>query len=119
MRWRPFPLVVALATAALLAACASSGPKPPAEDLRQQVFATEEAFARTMAVRDHEAFTSFLSEEAVFFSGSNVLRGKEQVAEGWKAYFASPEAPFSWKPERVEVLDSGHLALSTGPVTDP
>ena len=32
---------------------------------------------------------------------------------------SSPDAPFSWKPERVEVLDSGKLALSTGPVYDP
>ncbi|HPA52918.1 MAG TPA: DUF4440 domain-containing protein, partial [Thermoanaerobaculia bacterium] len=28
-------------------------------------------------------------------------------------------APFSWEPALVEVLDSGTLALSTGPVRDP
>ena len=38
------------------------------------------AFARTMAMRDHVAFTGFLAEEAVFFSG-RVLRGKQAVAE--------------------------------------
>lgn len=41
------------------------------------------------------------------------------MVAGWKGYFESAEAPFSWKPERVEVLKSGTLALSTGPVYDP
>ncbi len=33
-------------------------------------------------------------------------------------FFEPPAAPFSWQPETVEVLDSGTLALSTGPVRD-
>ena len=87
--------------------------------LQRQVRDTEQAFARTMAARDHKAFTSFLSREAIFFSGETPLRGKQQVADGWKQYFEKADAPFSWEPERVEVLDSGTLALSTGPVYDP
>ncbi len=79
----------------------------------------ERAFARTMADRDHEAFAAFLSEEAVFFSGTTAQRGKASVAAHWKRYFEMPEAPFSWAPETVAVLDSGTLALSTGPVWNP
>ena len=56
--------------------------------------------------------------EAVFFSGETALRGKQQVSEVWKAYYESPEAPFSWEPVQVEVLDTGALALSSGPVLD-
>jgi ketosteroid isomerase-like protein len=100
------------------------GCTPPAQDadtakLTQQVFEAERAFARTMAARDHDAFATFLSDEAVFFSGKEPLRGKEQVAAWWKRYYGEPDAPFSWEPEKVEVLDSGTLALSTGPVHDP
>jgi ketosteroid isomerase-like protein len=72
-----------------------------------------------MADRDHGAFTSFLSEETIFFSGDAPLRGRQQVADAWESYFDGPEAPFSWEPETVVVLDSGTLALSTGPVRDP
>ena len=36
-----------------------------------------------------------------------------------KALNEKPEAPFSWEPEMVNVLDSGTLALSTGLVKDP
>ena len=28
-------------------------------------------------------------------------------------------APFSWKPDVIEVLPSGNLAISSGPVLDP
>ncbi len=64
------------------------------------------------------AFASFVSEEAVFFSGPVPLRGKKQVTEWWKRHYEKPEPPFSWEPGQVEVLDSGTLALSTGPVYD-
>jgi ketosteroid isomerase-like protein len=87
--------------------------------LIQQVEATERAFAATMADRDFDAFTSFLSDEAIFFSGDKPLRGKQQIGEAWKPFFQEPGAPFSWAPETVVVLDSGSLALSTGPVLDP
>lgn len=48
-----------------------------------------------------------------------MLRGRAAVLEGWKAFFDGPAAPFSWEPDQVEVLDSGQLALSTGPVRNP
>jgi len=86
------------------------------QDLQRQVTETERAFAKTMADRDFEAFVSFLSEETVFFSGLNALTGKQQVADAWKGYYETPDAPFSWEPEQVVVLESGTLALSTGPV---
>jgi ketosteroid isomerase-like protein len=93
--------------------------QPDIAALARQVADTERAFARSMAERDHAAFTALLSEQAVFFSGREALRGKAAVAAGWKAYFDGPTAPFSWQPDAVEVLADGTLALSTGPVLDP
>ena len=84
--------------------------------LQQQVIQTEINFAKTMKDRDFEAFKSFISEEAIFLSGKNIHRGKLQIAELWRGYYEEKQAPFSWKPETVVVLDSGKLALSTGPV---
>jgi ketosteroid isomerase-like protein len=108
--------------AGLLLALVAVAPPPTAaeglEDLAQRVRARETAFAKTMADRDPAAFSSFVSEEAVFL-GRTVRRGRAAVAAGWKAYFDGPQAPFSWAPERVEVIGDGTLALSTGPVLDP
>jgi uncharacterized protein (TIGR02246 family) len=89
------------------------------EELAKRVSDVETAFANTMATRDFDGFVSFLSDETVFFGGKSVRRGKAVVAAAWKPFFAGPDAPFSWKPEKVEVLDSGTLALSTGPVYAP
>ena len=96
-----------------------SSEQPPPSELQQQVADTERAFAKTMAQRDFEGFVSFLSDEAVFFSGATPLRGKQKVADTWKPYYEQADAPFSWEPETVEVLESGTLALSSGPIFDP
>lgn len=112
---KPFALVLTI----LFATALFAAPAGPDEELREQVRATETAFAKSMADRDHAAFRSFLAPDAIFLSKNGVLRGAEAVAEGWKGLYEEPEAPFSWEPERVEVNDSGDLAVSTGPVKDP
>jgi ketosteroid isomerase-like protein len=99
----------------------ASAARPSNADLKKQVADTERAFAATMKARDHSAFTSFLADEAVFFSGSgpgSVLRGREAVANAWRKFYDGAQAPFSWEPEEVEVVDSGTLAYSGGPVFD-
>ena len=84
-----------------------------------EVWAAELAFAQSMADRDLAAFGQLVAEEAIFFAGTTALRGKSKVIEAWAAFFKDPLPPFSWEPDQVEVLDSGNLALSTGPVRDP
>jgi ketosteroid isomerase-like protein len=83
------------------------------------VRAREIAFAKTMEDRDHEAFATFISEEAVFFNGNTPQRGRAFIVEAWSGLFSGPEAPLSWGPDVVEVLASGALALSSGPVLRP
>lgn len=83
-----------------------------------EVRAVEEAFAQTMADRDFEAFLGFVSVEAVFFAGDRPLRGIEAVEEAWRPFFQGRQAPFSWTPDIVQVLESGDLAFSSGPVLD-
>ena len=86
---------------------------------REEVRGREQAFAKAMADRDLAAFTSFLSPDAVFVSPGSTSRGPTEIAAAWKRFFDGPAAPFSWRPETVEVLASGTLALSSGPVFDP
>ena len=109
-------LALTLAVAVILppALFAQTSPADPQKQVRDR----ELAFAKTMADRDHAAFASFVSEEAIFV-GRTVFRGRAAVAEGWKRLFEGAQAPFSWEPERVEVTDSGTLAISSGPVRDP
>lgn len=112
-----------IATAVALMVTAASAPcayaAPGNEELKQQVVDTEKAFAATMARRDFAAFSTFISEEAVFWSGPKPLHGKEAITAWWKRFYEKPEAPFSWEPDNVEVIASGTLAHTTGPVYDP
>jgi ketosteroid isomerase-like protein len=86
---------------------------------QREVFAAESSFAASMANRDLGAFAAFVSPEAIFFGDTTVMRGKRSVIEGWGRFFTTPQAPFSWKPGVIEVLPSGRLAFSSGPVFDP
>ena len=108
------PAVVALVgiSPALLA-------QTPAATLKKQVFAAESSFAASMAERNFQDFASHVSQEAIFFGDTTVMRGKQAVLKVWRRFFSEPAAPFSWKPEVIEVLPSGKLALSSGPVFDP
>lgn len=118
-RRQPLGIAIRLALAAVLVATpfhvATSDPGSPQE----QVFAAERAFARSMADRSLEAFSTYVSDEAIFFTGTVPFRGKSEVVAGWARYFEAEAAPFSWEPDQVEVLQSGALALSTGLVRDP
>ena len=110
---------VLFAPAVLLTGCATARSRPDNAALVKQVTDTELAFAKTMADRDHAAFASFLADETVFLMGGKPQRGKAAVADYWKRFYTEPRAPFSWQPDHVQVLDSGGLAASTGPVFDP
>jgi ketosteroid isomerase-like protein len=110
--------ILGIATAAALAAPQSKEKGAAAKD---RVADTERAFAASMAQRDKAAFESHVSPEAIFFGGdgTQVSRGRRAVVAAWSRFFEGPSAPFSWAPDLVEVLDSGTLALSTGPVKNP
>ena len=109
------------AAVAFAGGCASPGtpPAPSHAELTRQVTETERAFARSMAERNLAAFAALIAPEAVFMGGPAPLRGRDAVVARWSRFYEKPEAPFSWTPEKVEVLESGTLALSSGPVLDP
>lgn len=105
----------------MVAFLSAAGPAARAEDnttdaRKQQVIKTEQTFADTMKDRDLEKFSTFIAPDAVFFSRTGPLRGRANVVAEWQKLFVEKEPPFSWKPEVVEVLESGDLALSSGPV---
>jgi ketosteroid isomerase-like protein len=106
-------ILTALISARSAAPLVSQSPSVP---LKQQVFAAESSFAASMAQRNFTAFADHVSPEAVFFGDTTAMRGKKAVLQTWRRFFEKSDAPFSWRPEVIEVLSSGSLALSSGPV---
>jgi len=82
----------------------------PADDVRCR----EIGFSQSVENQDIDAFRSFIDVDARFI-GSGVLRGVDQVAEAWSVFFATDGPRIKWRPQFVEVLENGTLALSRGP----
>jgi ketosteroid isomerase-like protein len=109
-------LGVGAALAATPAALPAALPAAVIAQRAEAVRATERAFAKTMADRDFAAFSRFIAPDAVFLDGKDATRGAVAVNEAWRPLFKGAAAPFSWEPDQIEVLPSGQLALSSGPV---
>lgn len=112
---RSVPLLLALFAAAVPGHAAAQFAGPEAEDVR----ARETGFAQSMADRDLEAFRSFIAPDAVFFGQEGPIRGRDAIVEAWAPFFEGETPPFSWTPDLVQALDSGGLALTSGPVSSP
>ena len=101
-----------IATAGVAAADAPAAVTGAAAAVR----AAELAFAASVRDRDRVAFAALIADEAIFVSGTRVLRGKSEVLAGWDYLFAADAPTLDWHPEIVEV-QSGGLGLSRGPWT--
>jgi len=111
-------VLVVLGLAALGGCAVRPAPLTPAQ-AAAEVRAAETAFARTMAERDFAAFAAFVADDAVFVNGGKPLRGRAAVLAFWNRFFDAPAAPFSWRPELVEIAAGGELGYTEGPVSSP
>lgn len=87
---------------------------PVVSDLDADVRCREVAFSRTAEDRNLAEFVSFLDVDARFV-GTGVLRGPDEIAAAWQVFFADDGPEIKWRPQFVEVLKSGDLALTRGP----
>jgi len=99
---------ISLAAAAIsLAACAVA-------DVSNDVRCQETAFSRSVENKDIDAFKSFLDDDARFV-GRSVDRGPDEITTAWQVFFSDDGPAIKWRPQYVEVLQDGTLALTRGP----
>lgn len=79
-----------------------------------QVRCSELAFSHAAEQRDIHSFSGLIHPDARF-TGSSVLRGRDQIVEGWSVFFSATGPTIRWAPDSVEVAETGDLALSQGP----
>jgi len=91
----------------VLTASAAAG---PAEEVRCR----EIGFSKSVEVQDHELFVSFIDPDARFVS-NRVTHTPAAIAEAWSVFFTEDGPLIKWRPQFVEVLESGDLALTRGP----
>jgi len=83
-------------------------------DVENDVRCHEIAFSQSVENQDAEAFASFIDTDARFVGGS-VQRGADAVVAAWSVFFGETAPKIMWRPQYIEVLEDGTLALSRGP----
>ena len=79
-----------------------------------EVRCREIAFSKSVETQDATLFASFIDADARFV-GNAVLHGPAAIAEAWSVFFSADGPAIMWRPQFVEVLDDGTLALTRGP----
>lgn len=108
-----FPKLVCLALV-MLSGVAASDPSANNAALVEEVRCVEIAFAESVADSDIDAFRNLLHPDARFV-GTGVVRGRDEIVSAWQPLFEKDRPLLVWRPEIVEVLESGLMALSRGP----
>jgi len=85
-----------------------------AADPADEVRCREIGFSQSAEMRNAEAFRSYIDADARFV-GNQVMRGVDAVATAWQVFFDDGGPTIKWRPQIIEVLDNGSLALSRGP----
>ena len=106
--YTPNMVKIALVTALLFAA--SGALADDSMDVRCQ----EIAFSRAVENKDIESFKKFLDNDARFV-GHSVGRGPDEITSTWQVFFSDDGPAIKWRPQFVEVLEDGSLALTRGP----
>ena len=87
---------------------------PAFADIADEVRCREVGFSQSVELQDIAAFQSFIDADARFV-GASVQRGVVDVAKAWGVFFADNAPKMKWRPQFIEVLNDGTLALSRGP----
>jgi ketosteroid isomerase-like protein len=83
-------------------------------DAADTVRCREIGFSLSAEQRDADLFASFIDPDARFV-GQAISRGPEGITAAWAVFLSSDGPSIKWRPQIVEVLEDGTLALSRGP----
>jgi ketosteroid isomerase-like protein len=83
-------------------------------DARHDVQCREIGFSKSVEIQDAKLFRSFIDPDARFV-GNSVSKGVDAIAERWSVFLETGGPAIKWRPQFVEVLEDGKLALTRGP----
>ncbi len=83
-------------------------------DITHDVRCREISFSQAAEMQDAALFNSFIDADARFV-GNAVTRGPSAITAAWSVFFADDGPTMKWRPQFVEVLEDGTLALTRGP----
>lgn len=101
----------------LLIACAAPSKQVDIESLKAEIMDAEKQFNDMAAEQGlTEAFATFAAEDAVIKRGGKLYKGRAAIRE-WYENNSSPDEQLTWKPDFIDVSNSGDLAYTYGSFT--
>lgn len=105
-----FPVI-----AILLTACVVTNERDLTEQSKQEIAATEHAFAQMAKEQGiSAAFLAYAADEAVINRGNKLYKGKQAIAQYFESQTLS-NVYLEWEPEFVDAASSGDLGYTYGP----
>jgi ketosteroid isomerase-like protein len=84
------------------------------EKYKNEILNAEMAFAKLAKEKGLKvAFIAYASEGAVLQRGNKLIKGKKEIEEYYEN-FKYPNARLEWKPDFIDVSDSGDLGYTYG-----
>jgi ketosteroid isomerase-like protein len=83
-------------------------------DPQHEVKCREIGFSKSVESRNSEQFRLFIDPDARFV-GNSVSKGIDAIVERWSIFLTVGGSSIKWRPQFVEVLEDGKLALTRGP----
>ena len=100
----------------LSTACIMETPKKDLERWKQEILDTEQAFNDFLKEEGMQAaFLKFAADDAVLMRNDALVKGKQAISERFKNQSSqNPDISLTWKPDFVDVAQSGDLAYTYG-----
>jgi uncharacterized protein (TIGR02246 family) len=113
---RKTPLVLICAAAFFLGACGSEPADKAA--IEKSIKSVEATMLKAISAKDAKGGAANYAEDAIFMSPMEpAVKGRDGVENAFKTLFADPALKLDFSADRVEVADSGDLAVSHGTYT--
>jgi uncharacterized protein (TIGR02246 family) len=111
--------ILALSAFALALGACSSAPAPVDKAaIEKSVREVEANMAKAMAAKDAKAFVSNYATDAVLMiPGEPAMKGHDAISAAISSMAADPNLKLEFEADRVEVSDSGDLAVTRGNYT--
>ena len=90
--------------------------KTDSEDLKKEIIKTEKEFAEKVKNDGiKNAFLFYAADDAVLMRNNKLIKGKDSIKMFFdKQAFPAKDFSLTWKPDFVDVSESGDLAYSYG-----